>query len=750
MLQREIENKIDLLVCELTLQEKIDMIHGAGLFRTGGVDRLGIPPVRMSDGPMGVRFEFHNDSWGRSGHNDDYITYCPSNSAIASTWSRKLARKAGAVLGEEARGRGKDVILAPGINVKRTPLCGRNFEYFSEDPYLISEMAVPVIKGIQSADVGACVKHFALNSQETERLWVNVEVSDRALREIYLPGFDAAVHKAESYSIMGAYNLFRGQHCCESKSLLGDVLRNEWGYDGMVVSDWGGVHDTKAAAESGLDVEMSVFSNFDEYCMADPLKELVEAGEIEESRVDAKVKNIIRFMLRTKMIDIAEDVDESGERKVYAVPDDERKAGTFNSLEHQRMVLETAREAVVLLKNEDNRLPLERKKLRKLLIVGDNGARIHANGGGSAELAALYEICTLLGLKMKLGGGCQVDYAQGYYVPEQEETDTNWQADSVDDADADTGSAPKPDDGCDAVGLAKQMKLRQEALELAKDYDDIIFVGGLNHDIDKEGYDREDLKLPYGQDELIKGLLDINPDTVIVMMSGNPVDMTEWADRAKAILWMSYCGMQGGTALAEIILGDVNPSGKLPDSFPAKAGDTPPAVFGDFPGRPLTDDEKKTMHANLTQTFREGVFVGYRYYDTYNIPVQFCFGHGLSYTDFQYGEVTARWSDGSADGMRRLNVQTTVTNTGDRTGKETIQLYIGDDQVQPGDPVKELKDFKKLCILPGETKIVDFTLTEKDLSHYDEESSSWRYEDTAKKIYVGASLKDIRCTAVIE
>lgn len=750
MLQREFENKIDLLVEELTLQEKIGMIHGAGLFRTGGVDRLGIPPVRMSDGPMGVRFEFHNDSWGRSGHNDDYITYCPSNSAIASTWSRKLARKAGAVLGEEARGRGKDVILAPGINIKRTPLCGRNFEYFSEDPYLTSEMAVPVIRGIQSADVGACVKHFALNSQETERLWVNVEVSDKALREIYLPAFDAAVHKAESYSVMGAYNLFRGKHCCESKRLLGDVLRKEWDYDGMVVSDWGGVHDTEAAAESGLDVEMSVFSNFDEYCMAEPLKKKVEAGEIDEKHVDEKVKNIIRFMLRTNMINIVEDVDDSGERRVYAVSDEEREIGTFNSLEHQRTVLETAREAVVLLKNEKDRLPFDRKKLKRLLVVGDNASRIHANGGGSAELSALYEICPLLGLKMKLGGGCQIDYAQGYYVPEHEETDTNWQADSVEDADVDTGSAPKPDVGCDAEGKVKQKRLINEALELAKGYDDIIFVGGLNHDIDKEGYDREDLKLPYGQDELINGLLDINPDTIIVMMSGNPVDMTSWSERAKTILWMSYCGMQGGTALAEIMLGDINPSGKLPDSFPANADDTPPAVFGDFPGRSLTDEEKREVHANLTQTYREGVFVGYRYYDTYNVPVQFCFGHGLSYTDFQYGEVTARWSDGCEDGVRRLDIQTTVTNTGDRTGKETIQLYIGDVQVGQGNPVKELKGFKKLCILPGETKVVDFTLTEKELSHYDEEASCWKYENTAKKIYVGASLQDIRCTTVIE
>ena len=414
MLHKDYERKIDQLVNELTLEEKIKMIHGAGLFRTGAVERLGIPPIVMSDGPTGVRFEFFNDNWGRAGHNDDGVTYCPSNSAIAATWNRELAGKSGTVLGEEARGRGKDIILAPGVNVMRTPLCGRNFEYFSEDPYLISEMAVQVIEGIESSDVGACVKHFAVNNQETERNWVNVEIDERTLREIYLPAFEAAVKKAKVRSIMGAYNLFRGVHCCENNELLGEILRKEWNYDGLIVSDWGGIHDTKAAAESPIDVEMSIYANFDEYCMADPLLNAVRNGEIEEERVDEKVKSILRFMLRVKMIDIVEV--ESGDNEqtaisadcteqkpaVYAVRDRSRKKGSYDTSAHQDAVLETARESIVLLKNEEQRLPLAPEKTHRLLVIGHNAAKLHSNGGGSAEIAALYEINHCLALRWSL------------------------------------------------------------------------------------------------------------------------------------------------------------------------------------------------------------------------------------------------------------------------------------------------------------------------------------------------------------
>ena len=478
-----VEEKIEKLVSELTLEEKIGMIHGNGLFRTEGVKRLGIPPVTMSDGPMGVRNEFENAHWVTIGNSDDYVSYLPSNSALAATWNRELAYESGKVLGEEARGRNKDMILAPGINIKRSPLCGRNFEYMSEDPYLAGEMAVPVIKGIQTADTAACVKHFALNSQETERLWVEVEVSDRALREIYLPAFKKAVEEGESYSLMGAYNRYKGEHCCESKALLNGVLRQEWGYDGMVVSDWGAVHKTKEAAESGLDIEMSVTDNFDEYCMANPLLEAVKKGEVSEDCIDEKVRNILRMLFR-----------------LHKMGDEERQAGCYNTPEHRQAILDTARESVVLLKNKAKKLPLDQKNTKKVLVIGDNADRIHSNGGGSAEIKALYEISPLMGIKKLLGGNAEVVYTEGYLANDfdQEDSGTNWQADSLENGGGSTGEVQ----AVNKVLLEKQKQFREEALKLAEDtsFDTVIFVGGQNHLQDLEGHDRPDMKLPYAQD----------------------------------------------------------------------------------------------------------------------------------------------------------------------------------------------------------------------------------------------------------
>ena len=413
------EEQIEKLVKELTLDEKISMIHGAGLFQTGAVERLGIPPLKCSDGPMGVRNEFHNEKWVPSGNNDDYVTYLPSNSALASSWNTKLAWKAGYVLGEEARGRGKDVILAPGINLKRDPLCGRNFEYMSEDPKLAAALAVPFIKGVQENDVAACVKHFACNVQETDRLMVDTIVDDRTLYEIYLPAFKAAVQEGGSYSLMGAYNRINGTHCCENKQLLDGILREEWGYDGTVISDWGAVHKTKEAAEVTMDVEMSVYPDFDDYKLANPLKEAIEKGEVPESVVDSKVRNILRMMFRLKMIGKQQST---------------RKAGSYNDPVHREITLRTAEESMILLKNESGKLPLERKKIRKLAVIGQNAAKVHSDGGGSAEIKALYEICPLMGIKAYLGGNTEVIYAPGYYVPEKPKTfDTNWQEKSLEE-----------------------------------------------------------------------------------------------------------------------------------------------------------------------------------------------------------------------------------------------------------------------------------------------------------------------------
>ena len=374
------------LIREMTLEEKIGMIHGQGIFHTKGVERLGIPPLWMSDGPMGVRKELQDDNWAPKGTTDDYVSYLPSNTAIACTWNRKRAADMGCVLGQEARGRGKDVILAPGINLIRSPLCGRNFEYMSEDPHLISEMAVPLIRGIEEQDTAACVKHFALNNQETCRLDVEAAVDERALRELYLPGFEAAVKEGKTKTLMGAYNRFRGEHCCHNHYLLQDILRGEWGFDGVVISDWGGVHDTMQAAENGLDIEMSVTSDFDQYCMADPLAEKVRSGEVPEALLDEKVKNILVLMDRLHMLDGV------------------RKRGSYNTRDHQEAILKCAEEAIVLLKNEGGILPL--KPVKRLAVIGENAGKMHSSGGGSAAIKALYELTPLMGLKMELGGAC--------------------------------------------------------------------------------------------------------------------------------------------------------------------------------------------------------------------------------------------------------------------------------------------------------------------------------------------------------
>lgn len=719
----------ELTAC-LTLEEKIGMIHGAELFKTRGVPRLGIPPLVMSDGPMGVRQEFFPNQWKSAGNNDDYVTYLPCNSALAAAWNRDLSRQAGSVLGEEARGRKKDVILAPGINIKRSPLCGRNFEYFSEDPYLTRELAVPFIEGVQEWDVAACVKHFAANNQETERLQVNVEVDEQALRRIYLPAFEAAVKEAGSYTIMGAYNRLYGEHCCQSDFLLRGILREEWAYDGVVISDWGGVHDTKTAAESPLDIEMSVTYDFDEYYMADPLRKEILEGRIPESTVDEKVTRILLLMMRLHMLD------------------GERKAGAYNTPEHRQAALDVARESVVLLKNSRGQLPLTAEPGSKILVIGENAVLHHADGGGSAEIKALYEISPLMGIKKLLGGNVQVDYLPGYCREEkQTEEEINWQEASLEHGGGSQAAWQKcrADDEC-AVGVPecgpdderaggvqnqlaekllkeKRKALRQKAVEMAPQYDQVIFIGGLTHDQDSEGNDRADMKLPCGQDELISGLFQVRPDMVVVMVGGSPIEMGSWVSQADSLIWSYYAGMEGGTALAEVLFGAVNPSGKLPESFYRTHMDCSAHCLGEF---------GTTEQVN----YREGVYVGYRYLDAYGIEPQFCFGHGLSYTSFDYEEAKLVQDNGE------VRVSCRITNTGSRSGAETVQAYQMCAQVsdtacvhsqaqKEGRPpvVRELKGFEKVFLAPGEMKEVQMKLAD--------------YQE-GMTVALGSSSRDIR------
>lgn len=727
MKEEKMEASIEKLLKELTLEEKISMIHGAGLFRTAAVERLGIPALFMSDGPMGVRAEFADDEWRNTGTTEDFVSYLPCNSAIASTWNRKLAKSAGQVLGEEARGRGKDIILAPGINIKRSPLCGRNFEYMSEDPRLIEELVVPLVEGIQENDVAACVKHFAANSQETQRLLVDTLVDERTLQEIYFPGFLAAVEKGNIFSLMGAYNRLNGEHCCTSKSLLNRVLREEWGFDGMVVSDWGGVHDTTLAAESALDIEMDVVYTFDKHHMADPLLEKIKSGELPESLVDEKIRNILRLMYRLHMI---------GEGK------ETRKSGTYDSHEHQKAVLDVARESVILLKNEDHLLPLpEGKEAGKIAVIGTNAAAIHSNGGGSAEIKALYEISPLLGIKKLLGGNAKVTYAPGYFVPGKEgKSEINWQADSTRHIEEEKAKeraaegALSPEEK-EAKRIAREEELRRqyfdEAVRLAKESDTVIFVGGLNHDYDVEGKDREDITLPYGQDELIAALLAANQDTVICLYAGAPVAMP-WKEQAKAIVWSYYAGMEGGTALAETLFGRVNPSGKLAETFIKKSADCPAHTIGTFGRKDVVE-------------YKEGVMVGYRYYDTKDTEVSFCFGHGLSYTTFEYNGLSAEvLEDGD------VQVTVTVKNTGTRAGKEIVQIYVAPLDKSPFErPSHELKAFEKTKLAPGEEKTLAFLLTAKDFTCYDEKEKGFVLQHGRYEIQAAASSRDVRGTVII-
>ena len=732
-----VEAQINALIGEMTLKEKTAMLHGCGFFRTAPVERLGIPSLRSSDGPMGVRQEFPDNDWIPVGNSDDYVNYNPSNSALAATWNLNRAYVGGKTLGEEMRGRGKDVALAPGINIKRDPLCGRNFEYMSEDPYLISRLVVPFIQGLQESDVAACVKHYAVNNQETDRLAVDTIVDERTLREIYLPGFKAAIKEAGSLSIMNAYNKFRGYFCSESKELLDQILREEWGFDGTVISDWGSVHSTKEAAEVSLDVEMSVTTNFDKYFFADPLIEAVEKGEVAEEVVDEKVRNVLRMMYRLKMIG-----PDAGSRK----------AGAYNTKEHQEGTLETALESMILLKNEDNVLPFTKDRLaietktikagkedvtiarkKKIAVIGVNASYQHAGGGGSAEIKALYEISPLMGLKKELGGNVEVTYAKGYYTPGKKDANTvNWQEASLERI---IMGEQKDDEETRRIKeeIEQNRKaLLDEAVALAKEADEVIFVGGLNHDYDVEGRDRDDMKLPFAQDDVIEALLDVNPNTIVVIVAGSPVEMP-WKDRAKAIVWSYFSGMETGTALTKILLGKINPSGKLPETFPVVYKDCVTSKNGEF-------------HKEGKVEYKEGIFVGYRYFEKENVKPAFAFGHGLSYTTFDLSDLTVNCDKAN----KKATVSVKIANTGKMFGAEVVQCYVSDVECSVERPIKELKGFEKVFLTPGQSKTVTMELDEEAFAFYDVEKKDFVVEPGAFKILVGNASDNCILEAMIE
>jgi len=687
------EEKIDSLISLMTLEEKVAMIHSESSFASGGVARLNIPHWVMSDGPHGVRKEHGTDYVPDEGVADS-VTYLPVGVALASTWNPALGYAYGKVLGSEANARGKDVILGPGINIIRTPVNGRNFEYLSEDPYLISQMVVGYIKGVQDQGVSASVKHYAANNQETNRTTVNVEMSERALREIYLPGFKTAVQQGEVNTVMGSYNKFRGQYCTHHEYLVNTILKGEWGFKGVLMTDWGAAKGTLEAINNGTDVEMGTDlslgpnPNYGKYFMGDTVISLVNSGKVDVKVIDEKVRRILRIMYKTHMFG-------------------KRPAGSINTPEHQATTLKIAEEAIVLLKN-DNILPLKKESLKTIAVIGANATRKHAGAGGSSQVNAKYEVTPLAGITKLVGDNVKIVYAPGYEIVK------------------DGKSNPT---------------LVQEAVKTAASADVVIYAGGWIHGysdawndnaFDSESVDKPNLILPFGQDELITAVLKANPKTIVVLNSGAATDMNAWGDKAKAIIQSWYAGMEGGTALAKILFGEVNPSGKLPMTFPKKLEDSPAHALGAYPG-----------DANLNEEYKEGIFVGYRYFDTKNVEPLFPFGHGLSYTTFAYEDLSITKSQKGAV------VTLSVKNTGAVAGAEVVQLYVKDDKASVERPEKELKAFTKIFLQPGESKQVEFTLNEDAFQYYDEAKKAWVLESGEFSILIGGSSRNIQVTGNI-
>ncbi|OGX89776.1 glycosyl hydrolase [Hymenobacter coccineus] len=712
------EAEIEALLQKLTLEEKVHMLHGNSAFAAGGVARLNIPEIMTSDGPHGVRPE-QGRNWKPPVGANDAGTALPTNNALASTWNRALTHAYGTVLGSEANARGKDIILGPGVNIIRAPLNGRNFEYFSEDPFLVSQLVVGYIRGVQDQGVSACVKHYAANNQETHRDDVDVSMSERALREIYLPAFKAAVQQGGVYSLMGSYNKFRGTYATENAYLMNTILKGEWGFKGLVMSDWGSVHDTQEALRNGTDLEMGTDlslmyrsvdqsqatatastaaaparSYYDQFFLADPALAALKKDPSLVPLVDDKVRRILRVMYATHQLGGAK-----------------RQPGAYNTKEHQATALHVAEEGMVLLKNEGGLLPLK-KSVKTVAVIGANAERANSMGGGSGQVKAKYEISALQGIKNELGSGVNVTYAPGYTIARDQKADP---------------------------------ALIAQAVAVAKAADEVIFVGGSIHGYDyskwsdnaydAEGVDKPDMKMPFGQDELVQAVLAANPRTVVVLLGGGPIDVSAWAGRAKAVVEAWYPGMEGGNAIAHVLFGDVNPSGKLPFTFPAKLEDSPVYKLGEYPSSPGDP---------LKEVYKDDIYVGYRYYDTYKVAPQYPFGFGLSYTTFKYGALAV------TPGPQSATVKLSVTNSGKVAGAEVVQLYVHDNQTAVKRPEKELKAFEKVFLKPGETKTVTLALPAESFKYYDEGKKQWVLAPGTFDLLVGSSSRDIRQTGTVK
>ncbi|WP_240464845.1 glycoside hydrolase family 3 C-terminal domain-containing protein [Paraferrimonas sp. SM1919] len=791
------EAQIQAILAQMTLEEKIALLHANSKFTNAGVPRLGVPELVLSDGPHGVRYEIERHSWNPVGGDDDYSTYLAPLTTVAATWDLEMAKLHGQVLGAEARNRGKDIILGPGINMARLPLYGRNFEYMGEDPYLVSKMVVPVVKGIQENDVAANAKHYALNTQELNRIGVNAQPDERTLREIYLPGFEAAVKEGGVYSIMGAYNEYMGTNANQAPHLNNTILKGEWGFDGVLLTDWNVDINTYEAAHGGLDLEMGTdVADYQDFNFAKPLLEMVKAGKVDEALIDDKALRILRL---TKRVGAMDEGRSSGER---------------NTKKHQNIAYTIASKGIVLLKNDGNQLPLD-NDITNILVLGPNADKVHGLGGGSSEVKTPYEVTPLQGLKNRLGDKVNITYLRAKsdniepiaadYISSRHWTGTpawnvkyfkdnnftdlafeSWMVNSDYKYNADEGyqslsmtATIKPQkSGVHQFKLAntgtisikldgKVMAITDNAfssdLEVGKEYpielkfvgqsdftlameapgnpfvakeeylaaakaaDKVIYIGGLSHADDREAIDRSHMRLPGNQNEVISNLAKVTDKLTVALVAGSAVEMP-WLEQVNSLLWLGYGGMEGGNAFADVLTAKVNPSGKMPYVLPKSLADTAPMMLDDY---------------NAQDSFyKEGVLIGHRWFEAKNLPMLFPFGHGLSYSSFDYSDL--KLSKSSVNAVEGLTVTVNITNTSQRDGEEIVQLYLSDLESSVVQPVKALKGFTKVALKAGETKQVTLQLTKRDFAFWDVNSNDWKVEPGAFTVSVGASQMDIK------
>lgn len=709
------EEKITEIIKGMTLEEKVNMLHGKNMFSSAGIERLGIADIEYADGPFGIREEMEPHSWTPLKWETDKATFFPTGSALAATWSREMAYEYGKAMAIEARLRGKDMILGSAMNIQRIPTGGRTYEYLSEDPILSGELAVGYTLGAQDNEAAVCLKHYALNNQENMRGYVNVNITERAMREIYLTPFEMAVKRANAYGVMAAYNKVWGHWISENPLLQNQILRNEWGFKGIIISDWGGTHSTVGAAIGGLDVEMPG-NTF----MGQALIDSVKSGAVPMEVIDAKVRNLLRVRFA-----------------IPAVPKDVANTQITSQPKTQAIAYNVASKSIVMLKNDGGLLPIS-KKMKNILVVGDNATCTMAQGGVGAGVKTLYEVTPLEGLQKALKGKAKIKYVKGY----EPKPRRRW------------GEKKDPD-------LTEWNKnvltLREEAVATAKDADIILFIGGDNREVETEGSDRKDIDLPFYQNELVEAIAAVNPKVVSVMVAGAPVDLRIINKVSSSLVYSWFNGSEGGNALADVLTGKVSPSGKLPFTLPMKLEDSPAYALGVYPQKSETQqadvfvglvdngqNSKRKMEQKADADYTEGIMVGYRWFVSKDVAPMYPFGYGLSYVPFRYADAKAE--------LKGTNIEVTfnITNQGRMTADEVAQVYVGRPDSKVERPKYELKGFERITLKAGETKTISINIPVEQLRHWNEFQHTWNIEKGKAVIHIGSSSVDLPLQTEIE